>query len=164
MSDISNISTIRADNLEQVLLREGVIASVTVGISMRPLFKTRRDMVVIRAADGVLSKYDVALYKVGSRFVFHRVIGVDTSRGLYRIRGDNTYKIEIVPFDSVIGVLESFNRKGKRVSVCDRGYRFYSRFWNAIYPIRYAVRLPYVGLRRILRPIKRAIKNSRSAE
>ena len=155
------VSTVISNDLEQVLLREGVIASTTVGTSMRPLFKTRRDMVVIRAVSGELKKYDVALYKVGEKIIMHRIVGIDTDGRKYLIRGDNTYVLERIPFDAVMGVLESFNRKGKHKTVEDRGYRFYSRVWVAIYPLRFAVRLPYVAARRMLRPIKRMIKGKR---
>jgi hypothetical protein len=158
MSESSVISTIDSKELDKVLLSEGVIASTTVGVSMRPLFKTRRDMVVIRAVSDQLKKYDVALYKVGDKFVMHRVVGIAQKEKKYLIRGDNTYVLERVPFDSVVGVLESFNRKGKHRSVTDKAYIFYSRLWCAIYPVRYIVRLPYVFLRRILRPVKRALK------
>ena len=161
MSDAFVTAALDSQELDKVLLREGVIASTTVGVSMCPLFKTRRDMVVIRAASEPLKKYDVALYKVGDRFVMHRVVGIDSRAEKYLIRGDNTYVLEHVPFDAVVGVLESFNRKGKHRTVADRGYRFYSRLWCAIYPVRYAIRLPYVLVRRALRPIKRAFKGKR---
>ena len=36
----------------------------------------------------------------------------------------------------MIGVLVRFNRRGKLHDVSEPGYRFYVRFWNAIYPLR----------------------------
>ena len=56
--------------------------------------------------------------------------------GYYLIRGDNTYALETVPDGAVIGVLESFQRKGKQIGVKNRGYQLYVRVWNAIYPLR----------------------------
>ena len=158
MSDIVSSALSDGKNIERILATEGVLASVTEGVSMRPLFKTHRDMVVIRSASGELSRYDVALYRVGEKYVFHRIVGVDREKRVYLVRGDNTYRLERVPFETVIGVLESFNRKGKHGTVNDKGYRFYSRAWVALYPVRYALRLPYVAARRLLRPIKRAFR------
>ena len=122
---------------------------------MRPLFKTHRDVVVIKRAEGELRKYDVVLYRSRLKgehvYVLHRIIG--EADGKYVIRGDNTYSKEFVDKDSVIGVMVSFNRKGKRHTVDERGYKIYSRVWNFIYPIR----LLYVRARRFLGRIYRKL-------
>ena len=121
--------------IENELDRYGAYASVTRGVSMRPLFKTHRDVVVVKKCDGELRKYDVALYRspTGS-YVLHRVIKVlpDT----YLIRGDNTFVIEKVPKNRIIGILSEFNRKGKQYTVNGTGYKIYSRLWNFLYPLR----------------------------
>ena len=119
---------------EDLLQKEGRLVYKTKGTSMEPMLRQNRDLVIIEIPSSRLQKYDVALYTRGDQYVLHRVI--DVKDGYYRIRGDNTYAIEQVPFDAVIGVLKSFNRKGKLHDVSERGYRFYVRFWNAIYPLR----------------------------
>jgi len=118
------------------LEEHGSFASVTKGVSMRPLFKTNRDMVVIVKPEGELKKYDVALYRNrrGS-FTLHRVVGVKDD--VYLIRGDNTYFLEKIPKKDIVGVLSSFVRNGKSGEVTDLSYRLYSKFWNFIYPVRY---------------------------
>lgn len=121
-------------HFEDILQRDGRLIYKTKGTSMEPMLRQNRDLVIIEVPSAHLRKYDVALYKRGDLYVLHRVI--DVKDGYYCIRGDNTYAIEKVPFDAVIGVLKSFNRKGKLYDVSDRGYRFYVRFWNAIYPLR----------------------------
>lgn len=121
-------------HFEDILQRDGRLIYKTKGMSMEPMLRQDRDLVIIEVPSAHLRKYDVALYKRGDLYVLHRVIGLKD--GYYCIRGDNTYAIEHVPFDAVIGVLKSFNRKGKLYDVSDRGYRFYVRFWNAIYPLR----------------------------
>ncbi len=121
---------------EDLLQKDGRLVYKTKGTSMEPMLRQNRDLVIIEVPSSRLQKYDVALYRRDDKYVLHRVIGVDD--GFYRIRGDNTYAIEQVPFEAVIGVLKSFNRKGKMYTVTDRGYRFYTRFWNAIYPLRAA--------------------------
>ena len=37
----------------------------------------------------------------------------------------------------LLGVLTGFTRKGKNHTTAESGYRFYVRFWNAIYPLRF---------------------------
>ena len=123
--------------LENQLEIHGIYATNTTGVSMRPLFKTHRDVVVIKKPEGELKKYDVVLYKSRNeeKFILHRIIGVKDD--VYVIRGDNTYIKEYVRKDKIIGVLVSFNRKGKRHNVNESGYMFYSKIWNFIYPIRW---------------------------
>ena len=125
------------ESIEDIIRREGVYASVTSGVSMRPLFRTHRDMVILEIPNKRPEKYDVVLYKVGEKYLLHRIVGVDEKRETFIIRGDNTYRREQMPFSSIIAVLTSFNRKGKSHSVSDRSYRIYSVIWTAIYPIRY---------------------------
>jgi len=145
--------TVTDNNIEEILERDGVYASVTSGCSMLPLFKTHRDMIVVTKPTKKLSKYDVALYRISGKYILHRVIAIDEERGVYIIRGDNTYSKEYIPFKKVIGVLVSFNRKGKRYDVTERGYRIYSATWNAIYPLRYLAHALFSIPRRILRKI-----------
>ncbi|MBQ3016828.1 MAG: S24/S26 family peptidase [Clostridia bacterium] len=152
---MSEIAVTENNNIEEILERDGVYASVTNGCSMRPLFKTHRDMIVVTKPTKKLSKYDVALYRVSGKYILHRVIGIDEGRGVYIIRGDNTYSKEYIPFKKVIGVLVSFNRKGKRHDVTERGYRIYSVMWNAIYPLRYLARAFLSVPKRLLRKIFR---------
>ncbi len=122
--------------IEAELAEHGFYASNTLGTSMRPLFKTHRDMVVLKRPDSELRKYDVALYvSPKGKYILHRVI--DVKEDIYLIRGDNTYFVERVPKSAVIGVLVKFNRKGKSHTVEERGYKIYSRLWHFIYPLRY---------------------------
>lgn len=106
----------------------------TKGISMKPMLYVNRDLVIISVPQGRLQPYDVALYRRGSAYVLHRVIQVREK--YYLIRGDNTYRLEVVPDSAVIGVLTGFKRKGKDYSVQDPAYRRYVRVWCAIYPAR----------------------------
>ena len=146
---------LREGNIEKILEADGVYASVTEGTSMRPLFKTHRDMIVVKRADAPLNKYDVALYKVGAKYILHRVIGVDLERDVYIIRGDNTYAKEYIPRANVLAVLVSFNRKGKRHEVTDFSYRLYSRVWNFIYPIRFVTHWAFSIAKRTVKKIIR---------
>ncbi len=143
-------------SIEAELEKHGTYASTTSGVSMEPLFRTRRDMVIIEKPKGELKKYDVALYRDRrGKYILHRVIKVKPNE--YIIRGDNTYIKEHVPKDRVIGVLTGFNRKGKSHSATDRSYRVYSRVWNFIYPLRYAVRFLILLPKRAVRKIYRIL-------
>ena len=91
-------------SFEELLARDGRFVYKTKGTSMEPMLRQNRDLVTVKAPQARLRKYDVALYRRDDSYVLHRVIGVKD--GYYRIRGDNTYRVEQVPFGSVIGVLE----------------------------------------------------------
>ena len=119
---------------EEILDRDGKLVYRTKGISMEPMLRQNRDLVIIRVPSSRLKKYDVALYRRNSNYVLHRVIGVKEDH--YLIRGDNTYRVETVPDEDVIGVLAGFRRNGKEISTDSIGYRIYVRVWHAVYPLR----------------------------
>lgn len=122
--------------IESELARHGVYASITRGTSMRPLFKTHRDMAIIKPVTRELKKYDVVVYTgtSGNRYTMHRIIGIRDD--VYVIRGDNTYKKEYVPRECIIGILTEFNRRGKRHSTDEFSFKLYSRIWHYLYPLR----------------------------
>ena len=136
--------------IEDELSKHGVYASTTSGVSMRPLFRTGRDMVIISKPTGEEKKYDIVLYRDGrGKYILHRIIAVKDS--FYIIRGDNTYVRERVDKSRIIGVLTEFNRRGKRGSVDSFGFKLYSRVWNFLY-------LPRAVTYYILRTAKRALR------
>lgn len=120
---------------EEILARDGKLVYRTKGVSMEPMLRQNRDLITVGVPSARLKRFDVALYKRNGSNVLHRVIRVRD--GYYLIRGDNTFRMETVPFENVYGVLTAFCRKGKDCSVNGRGYRAYVRFWNAIYPLRW---------------------------
>lgn len=111
-------------SIEQILAENGSYVSTSVGVSMKPMLRNRCDTVVIAPVDGVLKKYDVALYRRGEKYVLHRVIKVGDDA--YIIRGDNCAARETVPHGDVIGKLVSFSRGDKQVDMDSFGYRAYS--------------------------------------
>lgn len=130
--------------IEEVLKEKGVYMGPTVGVSMLPMLKTRRDTIVVKPKTERLKRLDVALYKRGGDYILHRVLeSVDDG---YIIRGDNCYADENVPEDAVIGVLTEFFRKDKHILCTDEKY------------IRYAEkRLKTYKFRRFFVRIKRKI-------
>ena len=98
-------------SFEEELERSGKLIYRNAGVSMRPLIKQNRDILIITKPEGRLKKYDIPLYKRGgNQYVLHRIVKVR----------DN---------DSLV-------RKGKEVNFNGFGYRFYTRFWYAVYPVR----------------------------
>ncbi len=119
------------------LLREtGHYLSVPSGKSMFPMLRSRENVVDIVPFDGLLKKYDVALYYRPSdnRCVLHRILKVTETN--YIFYGDNCWQTETVPFENVMGVAERFYKKGKWVSVDDRKYLLYVHVWCDFLPIR----------------------------
>ena len=138
--------------VERELSERGSFASITKGVSMRPLFRTCRDMIVISPIEKPLKKYDVVLYRgEGGEYILHRIIRAGAE--ICIIRGDNTYSKEYVPRDRIIGILTSYNRKGKSGSPDTFSFKLYSRIWHYLYPVRFL----YVRLRSLLARIYRKL-------
>lgn len=109
--------------IEDILSEKGMYVGPTVGVSMLPMLKNRRDTIVVVPKTEKLKPLDVALYKRGKQYVLHRVLQ-QTETG-YIIRGDNCYSDENVPEEAVIGVLREFFRKGKHIYCTDKKYLRY---------------------------------------
>lgn len=137
-------------SFEELLQQNGFLTYKTRGISMNPMLKQNRDLVTVRPFTGRLEKYDIPLYrKTGGGYLLHRIIKVRDND--YVIRGDNTYVKEYVPDDRIVGVLTEFRRKDKTHSVIETGFKAYSRAWNAIYPLRWAMHKTYRTYRKLLK-------------
>jgi hypothetical protein len=120
---------------EDILKKDGKLVYKTRGVSMKPMLIQDRDLVIVEVPKGRLKPYDIALYKRREQYVLHRVISVKEDH--YLIRGDNTYSVEKVTFDHVIGVLTAFVHNGREIRVTDRTFRVYSYLWNGMYPLRH---------------------------
>ena len=121
---------------EQELERKGRLTYICVGVSMLPLLRQRRDIITIEKKQGRCKKYDVALYKrPNGSYVLHRVVEVREKD--YVILGDNCVNKEYgITEENILGVMTSFVRDGREYSVNNGLYRFYSKLWYAIYPLR----------------------------
>jgi hypothetical protein len=140
-------------SIEQVLQETGVYIGPTVGTSMLPMLKNRRDTIVVKAKSERLKPLDVALYIRGGKYILHRVLSV-TDTG-YIIRGDNCYCDEIVPEETVIGVLTEFFRKKKHYLCSDKKYLKYAKKRVQRYKLR---RFFVLTWRKVLAGIKKPIK------
>lgn len=122
--------------IEEILQKEGQYVSTTVGLSMFPMLRNRKDTVIISSYKGNLKKYDVPLYKRGPNYILHRVVKVLPDS--YVICGDNCIKKEYdIHDEDILGVLVAFYRGNKLIHTKDIIYLIYSRIWCFLYPIRY---------------------------
>lgn len=121
--------------IEDILKEKGVYVSTTVGVSMYPMLRNRRDTIVIRPYTGRLKKYDVPLYKRGDKYILHRIVKV-LPEG-YVICGDNCLRREYgITDNQILGVLTEFYRDGRHIDIENLWYRVYVRGWTASYPVR----------------------------
>ena len=131
---VEEVNSQKKMTIEEVLQTNGMYVGPTVGVSMLPMLKNRRDTIIVLPKTEKLKPLDVALYKRGEDYVLHRVLYC-TETG-YVIRGDNCYSDEIVPEETVIGVLSEFYRKDKHVYCTDKKYIRYAKRRVKFYPIR----------------------------
>ena len=141
------------EHIEDVLAQDGVWISTTVGISMWPMLRNRRDTIVVRPCKSQLQKYDVALYRRGDAYVLHRVIGVKENS--YRILGDNCRADECVPKSAVIGKLDEFWRGDKHCNPRSHTWLAYARVWLAIWPLRRFVSRARAAVNKVAKAVRR---------
>jgi len=119
--------------------RQGLSVTLPVtGNSMRPLFRHKRDSVVLSTCDPYfLKRGDVPLYRRDNgQYVLHRIVRVDEDT--YTLTGDAQGELEVgLPKQNVVAVMTGFIRKG-RVIDCRRnfGYRIYVAVWMCLRPLR----------------------------
>ena len=119
-------------------LRQGLTVTLPVtGNSMRPLFRHKRDSVVLSACDPYsLKRGDVPLYRRDNGvYVLHRIVRVDED--FYTLTGDAQWALEVgLPKKNVLAVMTGYVRKGKKVNCCSFGYRVYAALWMWLLPLR----------------------------
>lgn len=121
--------------IEDILCEEGMFVSTTVGVSMYPMLRNRKDTIIVMPYEGRLKKYDIPLYKRNSDYILHRIIEVRSDS--YVIRGDNCENKEYgITDEQILGVLTGFYRGNKQVNMEGWKYKLYVRVWCAVFPIR----------------------------
>jgi len=135
-------------HIEDMLREQEIYIATTVGTSMYPMLRNRRDTVVIRPCRGRLHKYDIPLYKRGDKYILHRIVKV-LPEG-YIICGDNCLHLERDITDAqILGVLTEFYRDGRQISMTGIGYQLYCRIWTIGYPLRAAWKKLHAALRKV---------------
>ena len=128
---------------EEVLAQNGKLAYTNVGISMMPLIREGRDVMMIEAREtAAIRRYDAVLFRrpgVTGRgaYVLHRILKI-LPDGKYWIVGDNCTSGEVVDPANVLGVLTQVSRDGRKtIRVTDLSYRAYVLFWCKPYHLRF---------------------------
>jgi len=121
---------------EEELNRTGSFTYTCSGVSMLPLLRQHKDLFTIEKKPGRYKKFDVVLYKRPPKsYVLHRVVEVREKE--YVILGDNCMNKEYGIRDAdILGVMTSFVRNGREISVTNKGYRIYVAVWYFLYPLR----------------------------
>jgi hypothetical protein len=112
------------------------VTFVVRGFSMRPFLDNGRDKVIL-VPPRMPEVGDVVLAEVlEHKYALHRVIKIEN--GIYTMRGDGNplSMTEQFTYDKIIGVADGFIRKGKKVSITSRKWRWYSATWELLRPMR----------------------------
>ncbi len=136
--------------IEEQLEKDGYVLELSVGTSMEPMLKQRREQLLIEKISSPLKNNDVVLYKRDSgQYVLHRIVSKRKSH--YIIRGDNRYINENVCPNQIIGILKGFYRGDKFID-CKKnaGYVIYVVFWRLTYPFRFLFDKLFLLVRRII--------------
>ena len=122
-----------------------------------PLLRQKKDIIEIRPIERSPKKYDVILYKRGSRYILHRILKVLPDS--YIIAGDhNTFIEKDVADDMILGVMTRVIRDGKSITPDNFWYKVYVHLWCDAYPVRMKIIRWKYRVIGILRAVKRRIK------
>ncbi|MBQ2986059.1 MAG: S24/S26 family peptidase [Tyzzerella sp.] len=121
--------------IEEVIKEQGMLVCTTAGTSMYPMLRDRRDTIIVKPYEGRLKKYDVPLYKSGTRYILHRIVEVCPDS--YVICGDNCERKEYgITDEQILGVLTGFYRGSKLIDMNSWQYKLYARIACAAFPLR----------------------------
>ena len=138
--------------------RNGVLAYTNKGVSMMPLLRQDRDVMVIKKGAPPYNKYDAVLFmRENGQYVLHRIIKC-LDNGTYYIVGDNCIKGEYVKEENIIGVLTSVKRGKRTVKVTDRGYLIYVHLWCDFFRTRVLILKGKAFAHRCLSFVKRRVR------
>lgn len=153
--------TEKKSGFEKILKEEGVLVYSIVGVSMLPMLKRNRDLVVLRTPEpeSDYKLHDVVLFKrKNGQYVLHRILKIKGDS--YWIVGDNCVSGEIVKKEQILAVLTEFTHKGRQISVDDKNYLRYVRYWCAPWRIRFPVLRVVHFIGKCMRWIKRHLPGS----
>ena len=144
-------------NFEDVLDRYGELVYPNKGVSMLPLLREGRDLMVIaKRPEGRCKRLDAVLFKRDNgQYVLHRIVKVREQD--YLLCGDNQIVREAVREEQIIGVLNAVRRGDRTIHVTDWDYRLYVRVWTLLFPLRDA----WFRLRGLAGKVKRRLFKNR---
>lgn len=130
-------------SFEKELNENGKLIYTNVGVSMLPLLRENRDVMVIEKLSDLPKKFQAVLFvreNVNGRgkYVVHRILKIRKD-GTYFIAGDNCTDGELVRKENILGVLTAVIRDGRKIEFKGFKYKFYLRFWCAPYRFRFFI-------------------------
>ena len=134
-------------SFEALLARDGRLVYTNKGVSMMPLLRQDRDLMIIeKKGEERCRRFDAVLFRrpgINGRvaYVLHRIVKVNDD-GTYYIVGDNCLTGETVREENVLGVLRGVVRDGRTVDSSSLGYRAYVWLWGGRPGLRRLVQLP----------------------
>jgi len=139
---------------EEILATEGVLCTTNVGVSMMPLLRQKRDVIVLKPADREYRPLDIVLFcrdraEGDNAYVLHRILKV-LPGGFYWIVGDNCVSGEVVEERQIMALLTGIRRGEKDFDFSSFGYRMYLLFWIRPFRLRFFVLRLKSFLRRCL--------------
>ncbi|MBR3290199.1 MAG: S24/S26 family peptidase [Clostridia bacterium] len=142
---------------EEELNNSGKLLYTNVGISMLPLLREGKDVMIIERADEY-RRLDAVLFRrpgVSGRgaYVLHRILK-KRGDGQYWIVGDNCTDGETVEETNILGVLTGIKRGDRLIRVTDLNYRMYVYLWCAPYHVRFFI----LKIGRFMRRVKGWLK------
>jgi hypothetical protein len=128
---------VKTVNYDEQIEKEGKILVSPLGISMMPILRQKRDIMLIEKISKPLKVKDAVLFKRESgQYVMHRIIRINKDG--YDIRGDNCINTEYaIKPSQIVGIMTGFYRDEKFID-CKKNilYRTYVIFARPIYYFR----------------------------
>lgn len=123
--------------MEEVIQSGGSCKLKVTGYSMTPTLRHLKDSVVLVSPEKRQPKKNeiVFIKRDTGKHVLHRIRKIIDDKS-FIMNGDAQQWTEVVRFDQVIGVVESFYRGDKEVSCDNKKYKMYVKLWVFFKPIR----------------------------
>ena len=136
---------------EEILDEQGYLVYTTRGASMMPLIRQHKDIVEIRPLTVRPKKYDVCLYRRGTKYILHRCISANP---LIFVGDRNIVKEYDVTESMLLGVMTRVIRDGKSIYPDNVLYKIYYHLWVDFFPVRVIILKVYARFRSGLSMIK----------
>ena len=123
--------------MKEILDKGGECKLVVTGNSMFPTLKNKESSVILTSLNKRKVKKGeiVFIQRDSGEYILHRVYKI-IDNNKFIMNGDAQMWTEIVRFDQVIGVAESFYRDDKLISCDSKRYKIYMKLWVLCKPIR----------------------------
>ena len=123
--------------MEEIINSGGQCKLRVTGYSMTTILKHLRDSVILTSPRiRKIKKGEIVfIQRKTGEYVLHRVLKIIDDE-TFIMNGDAQQWTEVVRFDQVIGVVESFYRDEKLISCDNKKYKIYMRLWVLLKPIR----------------------------